>query len=437
MAFVPVEWGFPVGFGVPVFGQEVALWPDWSRQELDGVARWSERPGSLATRYELGLDRLRPLNDLLLDGIAIGPHHQIEWNGESRLIYRPVPLYRRAHAVGARDVPTERQVAADRNHAINTARDLFRDPSTLIIAINTIGRFRPPKGNLDQRTAICEFAAIDLRGRTAANLLIDPEWKSMRGQRNLRRSGLTPKLVRSGNYFRDEPLIHETLNGRKVVCVDRAAVYGAFYSEQEFSTDYGPHPNGLLNAAITEILEPLSSISWECARVLRSLFEGIWFEPVIRPALAELPPPQRALDQAHGVLRILREIASAKKGPKAEPSLRQRSYPTQRRATFRQEFVRDPAKRSLVLHRSGGICENPDCGDKGYQLDRTVNDEPLLQVDHITPLGQRGEDEIINMIAVCGNCHERKTRGRNRASLEWLFHTTTLTNQQKLLRPPK
>jgi 5-methylcytosine-specific restriction endonuclease McrA len=47
--------------------------------------------------------------------------------------------------------------------------------------------------------------------------------------------------------------------------------------------------------------------------------------------------------------------------------------------------------------------------------------ELLLQVDHITPLGRRGEDEITNMTAMRGNCHERKTRRRDRAELERQF----------------
>ncbi|MCO6000070.1 hypothetical protein [Actinoallomurus rhizosphaericola] len=72
-----------------------------------------------------------------------------------------------------------------------------------------------------------------------------------------------------------------------------------------------------------ETLEALSSTRWECARVLVSLF----------------------------ILHTLREIAAAAEQPMVKPSLLRRRYPTRRKATFRQEFVHDPAEHALVLAR--------------------------------------------------------------------------------------
>ncbi|MGW5046009.1 HNH endonuclease [Streptomyces griseoluteus] len=81
--------------------------------------------------------------------------------------------------------------------------------------------------------------------------------------------------------------------------------------------------------------------------------------------------------------------------------------------------VRSPAARLLVLGRSEGRCENPECG--GHPAERTDRGLPLLEVDHVRDLTLGGRDHPGQMVALCPNCHAVKTRGRSRERLRALL----------------
>ncbi|MGA5650687.1 HNH endonuclease [Streptomyces seoulensis] len=81
--------------------------------------------------------------------------------------------------------------------------------------------------------------------------------------------------------------------------------------------------------------------------------------------------------------------------------------------------VRSPAARLLVLGRSGGRCENPECA--GHPDERTERGMPLLEVDHVRDLALGGRDHPSQMVALCPNCHAVKTRGRSRERLRALL----------------
>ncbi|MET9868697.1 HNH endonuclease signature motif containing protein [Streptomyces sp. NPDC006386] len=86
-----------------------------------------------------------------------------------------------------------------------------------------------------------------------------------------------------------------------------------------------------------------------------------------------------------------------------------------RRARTTLGPVRSRAARYLVLARSQGRCENPDC--TGQPADVTDRNHPILEVDHVIGLAQGGRDHPSQMVALCPNCHAVKTRGRTREAL--------------------
>ncbi|MFJ8532357.1 HNH endonuclease [Streptomyces sp. NPDC093591] len=95
----------------------------------------------------------------------------------------------------------------------------------------------------------------------------------------------------------------------------------------------------------------------------------------------------------------------------------------QREAKFREERVfhttqrprRSRAARHLVLRRSKGRCENPQC--TGQPADVTDRNHPILEIDHVVDLASGGRDHPSQMVALCPNCHAVKTRGRTREVL--------------------
>lgn len=76
---------------------------------------------------------------------------------------------------------------------------------------------------------------------------------------------------------------------------------------------------------------------------------------------------------------------------------------------------RSRAARHLVLRRSNGRCENPQCA--GQPADVTDRNHPILEVDHVRDLAGGGRDHPGQMVALCPNCHAVKTRGSTREAL--------------------
>jgi len=75
-----------------------------------------------------------------------------------------------------------------------------------------------------------------------------------------------------------------------------------------------------------------------------------------------------------------------------------------------ESFVR---KRSgtiklYALARSKADCE---ACDEPAPFIRRKNGEPYLEVHHIKELSQGGTDSILNVAAICPNCHARVTHG--------------------------
>lgn len=78
--------------------------------------------------------------------------------------------------------------------------------------------------------------------------------------------------------------------------------------------------------------------------------------------------------------------------------------------------IRSADARNAVLLRSEGRCENPQC--TGDIQDCTDSGAPILEIDHIHDLALGGDDDPLQMIALCPNCHATKTRGTRRGELK-------------------
>ncbi len=65
-------------------------------------------------------------------------------------------------------------------------------------------------------------------------------------------------------------------------------------------------------------------------------------------------------------------------------------------------FIRDPDVIVETLVRANGICEK--CKNKAPFV-RKKDKSPYLEVHHIIPLAEGGDDLLENTIALCPNCH--------------------------------
>lgn len=71
-------------------------------------------------------------------------------------------------------------------------------------------------------------------------------------------------------------------------------------------------------------------------------------------------------------------------------------------------FERNPDVVAEVLYQAKGRCGA--CGKEAPFLRRKDN-TPYLEVHHVTPLSEGGEDTVSNAIALCPNCHRKRHYG--------------------------
>lgn len=82
-----------------------------------------------------------------------------------------------------------------------------------------------------------------------------------------------------------------------------------------------------------------------------------------------------------------------------------------RKTVQRDDFVRDPYVVAAAVFRSGGKCEMPGCARTLFLRD---NDTPYLEVHHVVPLGENGDDTLVNVAALCPHCHRELHSGKGR-----------------------
>lgn len=100
-----------------------------------------------------------------------------------------------------------------------------------------------------------------------------------------------------------------------------------------------------------------------------------------------------------------------------------RTGPPPRRTRLINDFVRDPYVVAGALARAQGGCEMPNCISQLFQRE---DDRPYLEVHHIVPLGEGGDDTLINAAALCPSCHRElhfgKLRLQKRSALKNEIH---------------
>lgn len=75
------------------------------------------------------------------------------------------------------------------------------------------------------------------------------------------------------------------------------------------------------------------------------------------------------------------------------------------------DFKRNLAVVAGALARSKGQCEMPNCTTVLFQKDDGSN---FLEVHHVVPLGEDGDDTLINAAALCPMCHRELHYGAKR-----------------------
>jgi HNH endonuclease len=93
--------------------------------------------------------------------------------------------------------------------------------------------------------------------------------------------------------------------------------------------------------------------------------------------------------------------------------------PPPKRTRQINDFVRDPYIVAAALARADDQCEMSNCKAQLFQQD---DDRSYLEVHHIVPLGEGGDDTLINAAALCPSCHRElhfgKLRLEKRAELK-------------------
>jgi len=77
-------------------------------------------------------------------------------------------------------------------------------------------------------------------------------------------------------------------------------------------------------------------------------------------------------------------------------------------------YPRNNTLKNYVKRRSNYSCEMPGCHYHGFYKD---NEELYIEVHHIIPLSEGGEDSINNTVALCPNCHRALHYANNRQEL--------------------
>lgn len=91
-----------------------------------------------------------------------------------------------------------------------------------------------------------------------------------------------------------------------------------------------------------------------------------------------------------------------------------------RRKVEREDFVRNPHVVAAAIHRANGACEMPNC-TLPHILKATGG--RYLEVHHIDPLAQGGDDTLANVAALCPHCHRALHHAYDRHDLRDALRT--------------
>lgn len=82
------------------------------------------------------------------------------------------------------------------------------------------------------------------------------------------------------------------------------------------------------------------------------------------------------------------------------------------RVVTHEDFVRDPYVVKAALIRAGNLCEMPSCKTVLFKRD---NGNDYVEVHHVVPLSEGGDDCMANVAALCPQCHREQHFGKERS----------------------
>lgn len=78
-------------------------------------------------------------------------------------------------------------------------------------------------------------------------------------------------------------------------------------------------------------------------------------------------------------------------------------------------YPRNTTLKNYIKRRSHYICEMPNCNYQGF---RKESGEAYIEIHHVVPLSEGGEDSINNTVALCPNCHRALHYAENKEELK-------------------
>jgi len=121
-----------------------------------------------------------------------------------------------------------------------------------------------------------------------------------------------------------------------------------------------------------------------------------------------LPNPSFALNSVHeNEILISRKIKKLSDEQLQRLTQKEQSRP-RKMTTNTSLYIRNPYIIERAKRSAAGRCQ--DCGQSAPFINRLTG-EPFLEVHHIVPLSEGGEDSIDNVVALCPNCHRKRHYG--------------------------
>jgi predicted HNH restriction endonuclease len=96
------------------------------------------------------------------------------------------------------------------------------------------------------------------------------------------------------------------------------------------------------------------------------------------------------------------EVDNALRGEKWVKNINNYPKKPEKRPILVWDYQRNPNVVAAALSRAKGTCER--CGENA-PFKRKADQSPYLEVHHIVPLSENGDDTVDNTVALCPNCH--------------------------------
>lgn len=121
--------------------------------------------------------------------------------------------------------------------------------------------------------------------------------------------------------------------------------------------------------------------------------------------LSNLPSFDEIINKQEKEIKNAQKISSHKRKEILKKSIKK---PTKTNVN-QSVFNRNPHVVAEVLYRAKGVCEYCKQIAPFY---RDADNSPYLEVHHIIPLSEGGDDTVVNSMALCPNCHRMAHYGK-------------------------